>query len=79
MIVEGNQHYEKYYGTCIYSVDFYAVQSEKVDSWLTGNEILKKLSDNDARNRKLLAVKDDQIKEIYQMLFAKDDQNREIY
>jgi len=55
------------------------VQSEKVDSWLTGNEILKKLSDNDARNRKLLAVKDDQIKEIYQMLFAKDDQNREIY
>ena len=55
------------------------VQSEKVDSWLTGNEILKKLSDNDARNRKHIAVKDDQIKEIYQMLFAKDDQNREIY
>jgi len=50
------------------------VQSVEVDNFVTRNEILKLLSDNDAHTRKLLAEKDDQIKEIYQMLSAKDSQ-----
>ena len=50
------------------------VQSVKVDTFVTRNEILELLADNDAHTRKLLAEKDDQIKEIYQMLSAKDNQ-----